>query len=116
MDWYLGVLKQYVVFTGRSRRQEYWMFVLINILIVFAIGVVEKLIGSDGVLSSLYSLAIFLPTLGVLVRRLHDSGRSGFWLLINLIPVIGFFVMLYFLVQDSQVGANEYGPNPKGIA
>lgn len=116
MDWYLGVLKQYVVFTGRSRRQEYWMFVLFNFLIVFAIGIVEKLVGSDGVLSSLYSLAIFLPTLGVLIRRLHDSGRSGWWLLINLIPVIGFLVMLYFLVQDSQLGANEYGPNPKGIA
>ena len=116
MEWYLGVLKQYAVFTGRSRRQEFWMFVLFNFIVAVVLGIVEGVIGSGGVLGSLYSLAVLLPSIGVGIRRLHDTGRTGWWLLIGLIPLIGTIVLIVFTVQDSQPGANEYGPNPKEAA
>lgn len=113
MNWYLDVLKKYVEFNGRARRKEYWMFFLVNMIIVFALGVVEAVIGSGGVLGSLYSLAIFLPSLAVAVRRLHDTDRSGWWILITLVPIIGFIVFLVFMVQEGQSGQNQYGENPK---
>lgn len=113
MEWYLGVLKQYAVFTGRSRRKEYWMFVLFNFIIAVVLGFVEEAIGSSGILGGIYALAVLLPSLGVGIRRLHDTGRTGWWLLIGLIPLIGTIVLIVFMVQDSQPGANEYGPNPK---
>lgn len=120
MNWYLSVLKKYVVFSGRARRKEYWMFYLINILISLLLGVVAGIIagasGRDGpadLILWVYTLAILLPSLGVTVRRLHDTGRSGWWLLIGLIPVIGAIVLLVFTLLDGQPGQNEYGPDPK---
>ena len=114
MNWYLDVLKKYAVFTGRARRTEYWMFVLFNFIIAVAIGVVEAILGSPGILGMIYALGVFIPALAVSVRRLHDTGRSGLWLLIGLIPLIGFIVLLVFFVQDSDTGQNQYGMNPKG--
>jgi uncharacterized membrane protein YhaH (DUF805 family) len=113
MDWYLKVLKNYVGFSGRARRKEYWMFALFNIIIGFVIGFIEGLLNLVGVLSTLYSLAIFLPSLAVGVRRLHDTGRSGWWLLISLIPLIGIIILLVFFCEDSKENENQYGPNPK---
>jgi uncharacterized membrane protein YhaH (DUF805 family) len=117
VDWYLKVIKNYVGFTGRARRKEYWMFCLFYIIIGIAIAVVESVMGLStafgGPISSLYSLALFLPSLGVAVRRLHDTGRSGWWILINIVPILGWLVFLYFMVQDSQSGANKWGANPK---
>ena len=113
MDWYLLVIQRYVEFTGRSRRQEYWMFVLFNLIIAIVLSVIENAIGLKGFFSTIYSLAVLLPSLGVSVRRLHDTNRSGWWLLIALIPLVGAIVLLVFMVQDSQPGANEYGANPK---
>jgi len=113
MNWYLEVLKKYTVFTGRARRTEYWMFVLINILISIAIGVVEGLIGSPGYLGLIYSLAVLLPSIGVSIRRLHDTSKSGWWLLIGLIPLVGMIVLIVFMATDSTPGDNQYGPNPK---
>ena len=120
MNWYLGVLKQYAVFSGRSRRTEYWMFVLFNIIISVGIYFIESLVGlaseaGYGVLSGLYTFAVLLPALGVSIRRLHDTDRSGWWLLISFIPLIGGIILLVFMVQDSQPGENQYGPNPKGV-
>lgn len=112
MDWYVGVLKKYVDFTGRARRKEYWMFVLINFLIALAIGIVDAMIGW-GVLGFVYALAVFLPSIAVTVRRLHDTGRTGWWILIALVPLIGIIVIIIFTVLDSQPGDNAYGPNPK---
>ena len=88
MNWYIGVLKQYAVFTGRAHREEYWMFFLFNILISFGLGFVEGIVGGPGVLGMIYSLAILVPAIAVGIRRLHDTGRSGWWLLISLIPLI----------------------------
>lgn len=113
MEWYLKVLKNYVGFQGRARRKEYWMFVLFNAIVSIVLAIVESLTGLESMLTGLYSLAVLLPSLAVSVRRLHDTGRSGWWLLISLIPLIGAIVLLVFTVQDSQEGENQYGPNPK---
>jgi uncharacterized membrane protein YhaH (DUF805 family) len=121
MNWYLEVLKKYAVFSGRARRKEYWFFVLFNILISIALGVIDNLTGTYdakagvGLLGGLYSLGVLIPALAVSVRRLHDTNRSGWWLLIALIPLIGAIVLLVFMVQDSDPGSNEYGPNPKNV-
>ena len=113
MNWYIGALKKYLDFSGRAQRMEYWMFTLINFLVMLALSIVDAVIGL-GILAPLYALAAFIPSIAVGVRRLHDTGRSGWWLLIGLVPLIGIIVLIVFFVQDSQPGANEYGPNPKG--
>jgi uncharacterized membrane protein YhaH (DUF805 family) len=121
MNWYLAVLKKYAVFSGRSRRKEYWTFVLINLLIVIALGIVTGIIASVSptigsvfsAIASLYSLAVLLPGIGVVIRRLHDTGRSGWFWLIGLIPLIGAIILIIFLAEDSKPGENQYGPNPK---
>ncbi|MFM6323452.1 MAG: DUF805 domain-containing protein [Microcystis panniformis] len=113
MNWYLEVLKKYAVFNGRARRKEYWMFFLFNIIIAFVLDFVEGLVGSPGVIGLLYSLAVLIPGIAVSVRRLHDTERSGWWLLIAFVPIIGDIVLLVFMVQDSKSGQNQYGANPK---
>lgn len=118
MNWYIQVLKKYAVFTGRARRKEFWMFVLFNIIISVVIGLIERLLGlgsadGTGILSIIYSLGVLIPSLAVSVRRLHDTGKSGWWILIGLIPLIGAIVLLIFFVKDSQPGENQYGLNPK---
>jgi len=112
MQWYLKVLKDYVAFTGRARRQEYWMFTLFNVIASIVLSIIETAIGINSVLTGIYSLAVLLPSLGVSARRLHDTGRSGWWLLIGLIPLIGAIILLVFMCQDSQ-DDNKYGANPK---
>lgn len=114
MNWYLTVLKKYAVFSGRARRKEYWIFFFFNVIIASVLGFIEGLAGGPGVLGSLYSLAVLIPGIAVSVRRLHDTNRSGWWLLIGLVPLIGTIVLLVFMVQDGQPGENQYGPNPKG--
>jgi len=113
MNWYMDVLKKYAVFNGRARRKEYWMFFLFNLIIFLVIGFVEGLFGSPGIIGVLYSLAILIPGIAVSVRRLHDTGRSGWWLLIGFIPLLGVIVLLVFMVLDSKPGENQYGANPK---
>jgi uncharacterized membrane protein YhaH (DUF805 family) len=120
VDWYLLVLKKYLVFEGRARRKEYWYFVLFNILAGITLGIIDNVTGTlnpetgVGLLSGLYSLAVLIPTIAVSIRRLHDTDRSGWWLLIALIPLIGGLVLLVFFVLDGTPGTNQYGPNPKG--
>ena len=119
MSWYLTVLKKYAVFSGRARRKEYWMFILFNLIFVIAAVILDSILGTInensgyGLISTLYSLAVLLPSFAVLVRRLHDTGRSGWWIFITLIPLIGSIWLLVLLVGDSQPGDNKYGPNPK---
>lgn len=113
MNWYLEVLKKYAVFNGRARRAEYWMFFLFNLIIAFVLGFVEGLVGGPGVIGLLYSLAVLIPGIAVSARRLHDTDRSGWWLLIAFVPLIGAIVLLVFMIQDSQSGQNRYGANPK---
>lgn len=112
MKWYLEVLKKYAVFTGRARRKEYWMFFLFNFIIAVAFAVIEGFIGLTGI-SIVYSLAILIPGIAVSVRRLHDTNRSAWWLLITFIPLIGIIVLIVFLLQDSNSEENQYGANPK---
>ncbi|MFA5185060.1 MAG: DUF805 domain-containing protein [Patescibacteria group bacterium] len=121
MNYYLEVLKKYAVFTGRATRAEYWYFFLFNILASIAIGIVVAVIKSASndvlnlsLLGNLYSLAVLCPGLAVGIRRLHDTNRSGWWILIGLIPLIGTIILIVFLATDSQPGSNQYGPNPKG--
>lgn len=107
LDWYLEVLKKYAVFTGRAQRAEFWWFVLFNFIIGLLLGWVSE------TLSSLYGLAVLLPAIGVGIRRLHDIGRTGWWMLLHFLPIIGTIIMIFFYVQDSEEGSNEYGLNPK---
>ncbi len=119
MNWYLAVLKKYAVFGGRARRKEYWYFQLFSILIYIVITIIDGVTGTFspeggfGLLGSLYCLAVLIPGFAVVVRRLHDTGKSGWWLWIVLVPLVGAIVMLVFMVQDSQPGENQYGLNPK---
>lgn len=115
MNWYLNVLSKYAEFDGRARRQEYWMFGLINFMISFAIGFIEGLFDASGVLSMLYLLAMFIPCLAVSVRRLHDIGKSGWYCLVLLIPVAGAIWFFIMLCTDSEAKTNQYGPNPKSV-
>jgi uncharacterized membrane protein YhaH (DUF805 family) len=129
MSWYIKVLKQYVDFSGRARRTEYWMFTLFNLIIAVVLGFVDRALGfgsftgntsggvafsaSLGLLGGLYSLAVLLPSLAVGVRRLHDTDRSGWWLLIGLIPLVGGIVLLVFFVLEGTRGPNRFGADPK---
>ena len=119
MSWYLEALKKYAVFSGRARRMEYWYFVLFNLIVAFVLALIDTLLGtttgvsSFGLLSGIYSLAVLIPTLAVLVRRLHDIDRSGWWILINLIPLVGTIVLLVFALMPGTPGSNQYGPDPK---
>lgn len=118
MNWYLEVLKKYAVFNGRARRAEYWWFFLFSVIISIVLSVIDSFITgpqSIGILGLIYSLAVLIPSIAVGIRRLHDTGRSGWWLLISFVPLIGAIVLIVFFVLDSQPGENQYGPNPKGL-
>jgi len=119
MNWYIEALKKYAVFSGRARRREYWFFVLFSVIVTVVLTFIDNMIGlydmetGVGLLSAIYSLAVLIPSIAVGVRRLHDTNRTGWWLLISLIPAIGVIVLFIFFVLDSHPGDNEYGPNPK---
>jgi uncharacterized membrane protein YhaH (DUF805 family) len=120
MHWYVDVIKKYAVFEGRARRTEYWMFFLVNVVIAIVLAIIDTAVGlrsgmGVGLLGTLYSLAVLLPGLAVGVRRLHDTARSGWWLLLALIPLVGPIVLLVFMATDGTPGANSYGPNPKEV-
>ncbi len=111
MHYYSRVLKNYAVFEGRARRKEYWMFVLFNLLISFALRFLEHILGGatatdQSVLSTIYQLAVLLPSLAVGVRRMHDVNRSGWWLLV---PIANFI----FSITEGDLGDNKYGTDPK---
>jgi len=122
MNWFMTVLRKYAVFEGRARRREYWFFVLFYILISIVLSMVDRVLGlyseayGMGVLGALFCLGVLIPSIAVGARRLHDTGRSGWWLLIGFIPLIGAIVLIVFFVLDSQPGTNAYGPNPKETA
>ncbi len=117
MNWYLKVLKNYAVFSGRARRKEYWMFGLFYIIFAIVLSIIESILGlgseGGGLLSGLFVLAMLIPSFAVTVRRLHDTDHSGWWLLIGLVPLIGALILLIFMANDSQSDENQYGPNPK---
>lgn len=113
-------LSQYVGFSGRARRSEYWWFVLFSLLVSIVAAIIDAILGtggqfgSTGLIGGLVSLALFLPSLAVAIRRLHDTSRSGWWVLLWLIPIIGWIILIVFYVQDSH-GENKHGPSPKAL-
>jgi uncharacterized membrane protein YhaH (DUF805 family) len=120
MDWYLKVLKNYIGFGGRARRKEYWMFVLVSFVLAGVLSIIDKILGwervsGEGVLASIYGLLILIPTWAVQFRRLHDTDRSAWWLLLLLIPIVGWLVILVFNCQNGTPGDNRFGPDPKQI-
>jgi len=122
MNWFLAAVKKYAVFSGRSRRREYWFFALFYFLISIGLVIIDMFAGTlsaeagVGLFSGLFGLAMIIPSLAVGVRRLHDIGKSGWWLLIGLVPIIGAIVLIVFAFMDSQPGTNAWGPNPKETA
>lgn len=122
MNWYLAVLKKYADFSGRARRTEYWMFALFNFIFSLVTMGLDYALGTggglfdNGLFNIVYSLAVLIPSLAVLVRRLHDVGKSGWMFFIVLIPLVGAIWLLVLLVTDSQLGTNKWGPNPKAPA
>lgn len=115
MHWYVDVLKKYAVFSGRARRQEYWMFTLFSVIISIVLTILDNALGIN-FLAAIYALAVLVPSLAVGARRLHDTSRSGWWLLLVLIPFIGAIVLIVFFAIEGKPEANEYGPNPKHAA
>ena len=142
--YFLDTLKnRYAQFNGRATRSEFWYFVLFNIIGTILLNIIDGILGTNytyeiassvmpggteitaaaatqsiGYLSSLYGLILLIPGIAVAIRRLHDIGKSGWWILLGMIPIvnfIGIFVLIYFYVLDSQPGENIYGPNPKGV-
>lgn len=113
MNYYLECFKKYATFTGRARRKEYWMFVLFNVIASIILGIIESLCGIPFILTSLYALAVLIPNIAVIVRRLHDTGRSGAWWWIMFVPFIGGIWLLVLMCLDSEPTENQYGPNPK---
>lgn len=117
MHWYFEVLQKYTLFTGRARRSEFWYFVLISALIAFVLGILDAVIRrftGFGPLGTIYGLAILVPGIAVSIRRLHDTDRSGWWLLLGLVPLVG-LVLIVFLIEDSKTSTNRYGQNPKFV-
>lgn len=115
MEWYLAPFKKYAQFSGRARRKEYWTFALINSAIAGILNMLSLNVSSVfGILGGVFALAIFIPSLAVAVRRLHDIGKTGTWYLIVLVPIVGWIMLFVFMLRDSNFGDNQFGPNPKG--
>jgi uncharacterized membrane protein YhaH (DUF805 family) len=116
-----SVLNQYLGFAGRARRSEYWWWTLFTVLLGIVAAVLDSVlgtkvgdgVGSTGIIALVVNLLLLLPSLAVLARRLHDTDRSGWWILIGLVPLVGAIVLLVFTVSDSKPGANRFGPSPK---
>jgi uncharacterized membrane protein YhaH (DUF805 family) len=111
MEWYIKGLKNYAVFTGRASRQEYWMFVLFNIIISVGLTFLGTMLNSvtktdQTILSNVYSLAVLVPGIAVAIRRMHDTNRSGWWCIV---PIMG----LIYAIEAGQPGPNKYGNDPK---
>jgi len=149
MEWYLKVLSNYFNFKGRARRKEYWMFILYNLIFSIIIILVENMLDWNfkipieefpelqiGVISTIYSLFVLIPSIAVMTRRLHDTGKRGFWMFLLFAPYLSFifyfnsqifngvysfltlvsyFIFIRFLLTDSNPEANKYGKNPKEV-
>ena len=120
MEWATLPLKRYAEFTGRSRRKEYWMFTLLAIGIYIVASILDRIAGMNGMIAGRYgpitalvALGLLVPSLAVSIRRLHDSDRSGWWLLLGLVPMVGGIIVLVLMALDGTRGANRFGADPK---
>ena len=118
MNWIANTMENYFTFKGRAQRKEYWYLILLTFIgqTVLTIADIALIyfVGVSAFPNILFFLVTLIPSITVCVRRLHDTGRSGSAMILFFIPIIGFFIWLYFCAQDSQPGDNKYGPNPKG--
>ncbi len=116
MDAIKSVFTQYAGFSGRARRSEYWYFVLFNAVVSGVLsGIAQSQGGIFTALSTVYSLGVLIPSIAVCIRRLHDIGKSGWYLLFILIPLVGAIILIVWYCKDSMPGENQYGPNPKEV-
>lgn len=111
MEYFLGAFKKFADFSGRARRKEYWMYFLFYMIFYIGLAIIDGVVGTM-FLAFIFSVVMLIPSISIATRRLHDTGRSGWWQLIALIPLVGAIVLIIFLVQDSHAD-NSYGPNPK---
>lgn len=115
MNYFIAAYKNYATFSGRANRAQYWYFVVFYILVSFLLALADFFLGTAGetknigFMGGIFALASFIPTVAIAVRRLHDTGRSGWWQLIIVIPIIGFLVLLFFLASKGNEGENKYG-------
>jgi len=109
-NWKLVVLQSYAKFDGRAGRGEYWWFALANIVVYVALSILTQISGIFSLLFFIYALAVFVPSIAVAIRRLHDTDKSGWLLLIGLIPFVGAIILLVFVIQEGTSGPNQYGP------
>lgn len=118
MRWYLRALRNYAVFSGRARRKEYWFFLLLTLVFTIVMALIDQVLGTYdegtgiGLLTGLYEVAMIVPGLAVTVRRLHDTNRRGWWLLLALIPIVGGIILFVFMVLPGRKGANRFGLDP----
>ena len=117
MGWYLEVLKKYATFDGRAHRTEFWMFVLVSFIVSLVLNIVDAIIGTGGdlgggVLAGIYGLVVLIPSLAVGARRLHDIGKSGWWQLLALIPIVGVIILIVWFATKGHESENQHGPNP----
>jgi uncharacterized membrane protein YhaH (DUF805 family) len=115
MNWYLKAMRNYFNVNGRARRTEYWMYFLVYFGVMVVAGILDSIIGL-GLLGGLAALVHLIPSITVGVRRLHDIDRSGWWLLIALVPLVGWIIAIYWAVKEGDTQDNQYGPNPKAEA
>lgn len=123
MDFMTAVrtcISKYVDFSGRARRSEFWYFVLFTFLVGIGTSILDAILGTDydgstsgGLINTLGSLALFLPSLAAAIRRLHDIDRSGWWILLGIIPIVGWIIVIVWYCTDTKPGDNQYGPDPK---
>ncbi len=118
MNYYKNAFRKYADFRTRAQRAEYWYFALFNAIFILLLSLLDTVLGFGsedtlGIFGGLYSLVVVIPSLAVCVRRLHDIGKSGWWIFIAIVPFVGALILFLFAIRDSQPGANQYGPNPK---
>jgi len=124
MEWMILPLKRYAEFSGRSRRKEYWMFFLLTLLVTIGLGIatggeegISGVVDEDGGMSFVmivFYIAILIPTVAVEVRRFHDQDKSGWFVLLNFVPFVGWLIVLVLMCLEGTKGENQYGPDPKG--
>ena len=117
---YMSAMRKYATFSGRAPRKEYWMYTLVYLIIGIIAAIIDAFVfglaeGSLGIFGLIVGLVHLLPSISVGVRRLHDINRSGWWYLIIFLPIIGFLLLLYWMIKSSDEGDNHYGPNPYGM-
>lgn len=116
MKPYISAFKKIKDYSSRSSREEFWMFFLYNLLVWLAVAIIGSILGIVNIIAPIYALAVLPAVISLIVRRLHDVGRSGYWTFLLLLPGIGTIIIMIFAVIDSAPGDNAYGPNPKGVS